>query len=279
MKIENNADLKKLTTFKMGGTAGKLYTPETEDELIELIQDIHPQYFIGGGSNIIINTRVFDSVVNLREFNSTIENVGNGVYIAGASARLQKLIKTVNADGYGGIEYLYSVPGLVGGAVVMNAGRGKSFNKCISDYIESVKVFCKGQVYWVEKANCKFSYRMSIFRNSDVIVLAVRFKFNKMAIEICESLRKERLELCKKKQDNSAPNFGTVFCESNKAIMQMYKYLPIGKINGIEYSKKTANWMLNNGGSFEDAIKLLDAVERTHKLFRQKCRTEVVIWQ
>ena len=65
MKIDNNADLKKLTTFKMGGTVSKLYTPETEDELINLIQDKHPQYFIGGGSNIIINTRVFDSVVNL----------------------------------------------------------------------------------------------------------------------------------------------------------------------------------------------------------------------
>ena len=236
MKIDNNADLKKLTTFKMGGTASKLYTPETEDELINLIQDKHPQYFIGGGSNIIINTRVFDSVVNLREFSSTIEDKGNGTYIVGASVRLQKLIKTINADGYGGIEYLYSVPGLVGGAVVMNAGRGKSFNKCISDYIESVKVFCRGQVYWMEKVDCKFSYRMSNFQHSDAIVLAVRFKFNKTSLETSEALRKERLELCKKKQDNSAPNFGTVFCESNKAIMQLYKYLPIGKKNGIKFS-------------------------------------------
>ena len=37
MKIDNNADLKKLTTFKMGGTVSKLYTPETEDELEEEI--------------------------------------------------------------------------------------------------------------------------------------------------------------------------------------------------------------------------------------------------
>ena len=222
---------------------------------------------------------MFDSVVNLREFSSTIEDKGNGTYIVGASVRLQKLIKTINADGYGGIEYLYSVPGLVGGAVVMNAGRGKSFNKCISDYIESVKVFCRGQVYWMEKVDCKFSYRMSNFQHSDAIVLAVRFKFNKTSLETSEALRKERLELCKKKQDNSAPNFGTVFCESNKAIMQLYKYLPIGKKNGIKFSGKTANWMLNNGGSFDEAMKLLDAVERTHKLFGQKCRAEVVIWQ
>lgn len=278
MKIDNNADLKKLTTFKMGGTASKLYTPETEDELINLIQDKHPQYFIGGGSNIIINTRVFDSVVNLREFSSTIEDKGNGTYIVGASVRLQKLIKTINADGYGGIEYLYSVPGLVGGAVVMNAGRGKSFNECISDYIESVKVFCRGQVYWMEKVDCKFSYRMSNFQHSDAIVLAVRFKFNKTSLETSEALRKERLELCKKKQDNSAPNFGTVFCESNKAIMQLYKYLPIGKKNGIKFSGKTANWMLNNGGSFDDVLILLKRVKKFHRVLGQKCRTEVIIW-
>ena len=120
---------------------------------------------------------------------------------------------------------------------------------------------------------------MSNFQHSDAIVLAVRFKFNKTSLETSEALRKERLELCKKKQDNSAPNFGTVFCESNKAIMQLYKYLPIGKKNGIKFSGKTANWMLNNGGSFDEAMKLLGAVERTHKLFGQKCRTEVVIWQ
>ena len=62
-------------------------------------------------------------------------------------------------------------------------------------------------------------------------------------------------------------------------LAELYKYLPIGKKNGIKFSGKTANWMLNNGGSFDEAMKLLDAVERTHKLFGQKCRAEVVIWQ
>lgn len=39
--------------------------------------------------------------------------------------------------------------------------------------------------------------------------------------------------------------------------MQLYKYLPIGKKNGIEFSGKTANWMLNSGGSFDDVLILL----------------------
>lgn len=100
MKIENGVDLKKYTTFKMGGTADIFYTPETEQELIALVHEKSPQYFIGGGSNIIVNERHFDVVVNLRCFNNSIENLGNGLFIIGASVRLQKLITTINECGY-----------------------------------------------------------------------------------------------------------------------------------------------------------------------------------
>ena len=279
MKIEHNVDLKRMTTFNMGGIAANLYIPESEQELIDLIRTDNPHYFMGGGSNIIINTRIFDNVVSLREFNPIIENQGDGVFFVGGSVRLQKLIKTINDAGYGGIEYLYSVPGLVGGAVAMNAGRGKSFSKCISDYIEKVKIHCGGKTYWVEKKDCNFSYRMSSFKNSNAIILCVKFKFERVDSIKCENLRTERIELCKKKQDNSAPNFGTVFCESNKIIMQLFKYLPIGSKKGIMYSKKTANWMLNNGGSFESAVLLIERVKKIHRVFGQKCRTEVIIWE
>lgn len=279
MKIENQADLKKYTTFRMGGIAEKMYIPESEDELVELISKKHPKYFIGGGSNLIINQRSFDCVVNLREFNNTIERVADGEYVVGASVRLQKLINAVNADGYGGIEYLYSVPGLVGGATVMNAGRGKVYNQCISDYIIEVKVLHKDEVMWMKKADCAFSYRSSVFSSGDYTVLAVRLKFPAVCVEESQKRRQERLDLCKQKQDNSSPNFGTVFCESNKIIMQIFKYLPIGRKKGVGYSKKTANWLLNKDGTFEDTIKLLERVKKLHKITGKKCRTEVVIWE
>lgn len=280
MKVENNVELKKYVTFRMGGIAEVFYTPETEEELLELAREELTQYCIGGGSNLLINdTRHFENVVNLREFSNYISKNDEGYYEVGASVRLQKLINTINEDGHGGIEYLYSVPGLVGGAVVMNAGRGKQYNQAISDYIIAVKVFHDGKIEWMEKEACHFSYRDSVFKSNKWIVLAVKFFFPETPKMVAEKLRKERIQLCKEKQDNSAPNFGTVFCKADIHTMRMFQNKILGKCGKIRYSVKTGNWMLNQGGTFENAMKLINRVKFVHKLMGKECREEVIIWR
>ena len=119
MKIIENEKLDKYTTFKMGGIAKKMYFPENNNELKDLIKS-KPNiinYLIGGGSNLIINDKgVYDEVLCLRNFNNQIiKNDDDTIYL-GASLRLQKAINEINKLGYGGIEYLFSVPGLIGGA-------------------------------------------------------------------------------------------------------------------------------------------------------------------
>ena len=151
MIILENEKLSKYTTIKIGGIAKKMYVPETEEELIEAAAKTDQRYVIGGGSNLLIAEHEFESVLNVREFDKTIEHQLEGRYYVGASVRLQKLINTINKDGYGGLEYLYSVPGLVGGAIVMNAGNGKEWNNCISDHIVRVKVLHNGKIEWIEK--------------------------------------------------------------------------------------------------------------------------------
>ena len=78
----------------------------------------------------------------------------------------------------------------------------------------------------------------------------------------------------------SAPNFGTVFCESNKYIMTLVKKLRLGYQNGCAFSGKTSNWMLRGKeGTFEQAMKLLNKVQKWHRMFGRNCRTEVEIWE
>ena len=100
MRVINDIDLSKLTTIKIGGIASLFYEPETEEELIKCISD-NPEieYFIGGGSNLLINERVFKGVISLRRFNTSISHLGNGQYNVGASVKLAKLIETINNDG------------------------------------------------------------------------------------------------------------------------------------------------------------------------------------
>ena len=276
MKKINNAQLKKYTTIQIGGVANCLIIPETSEELIDIVREKKPKYFLGGGSNLLIAEHEFELVVLLREFDTSISPIGNGKFKVGASVRLQKLINKINEYGYGGIEYLYSVPGLVGGAVSMNAGRGKQFNQCISDYIVSVDVIENGIVKTLKKEECGFEYRSSVFKKSEMIVISVEFYFPKVVKEESEKLKKQRIELCKKYQDNSHPNFGSVFVEKNVTIMKLARKLKIGK--KVHFSSKTLNWILNEGGTYQDAIDAIQKIEIIHKFFSKKCIREFVTW-
>ncbi|MBD5097512.1 MAG: FAD-binding protein [Lachnospiraceae bacterium] len=283
MKILENVELKKYTTFNVGGIAKKMYIPESVEELVEICNENSKllRYVIGGGSNLLINDEHdYEGVLCLREFNQTIENMGDGKYYCGASVRLQKLINTVNDFGMGGIEYLYSVPGLVGGAIVMNAGRGRSYNKCISDYLVGVEVYDNNTRKIISKDDCDFQYRDSLFQHKEgLIVLGAIFQFEPMIKTESDVRKKERMDFVKKVQDLSCPNFGTVFCQANGHIMEVVKRLHIKK-GGICWSPKKSNWLLNkNQGSYHDCISLIHFVQNIHRFMRKKCKVEVKIWE
>ena len=284
MLIKENESLSHYTTFKMGGTAKKLYFPESIDELKEFCEKKPDalKYIIGGGSNLLINDKKdFEEVLCLRNFNMSFENKGDGIFYIGGSVRLQTAIRELNKNGYGGIEYLFSVPGLIGGAIYMNAGRGKSYNQCISDYIQNVDVLVNGKVETIDKNQCDFSYRHSGFQNKPgCIILGALFKFPEMSKEESSKNIDDRIELCKRVQDNSNPNFGTVFCESNKVIMALVKKIKVGSEDGCRFSGKTTNWMLHGkNGSFEEAVSNINKVKKWHKLLGRKCKEEVRIWE
>lgn len=279
MNKQSNISLKEFTSIHVGGIAKELYTPSNTAELLEVINDKKPKYFVGGGTNLLINDREFDTVISLRSFDTSIENLGNGQFKVGASVRLQRLINTINDLEYGGIEYLYSVPGLVGGAVVMNAGRGREHKKCISDYIVSVSVIRDNELIDMPRDECKFEYRNSVFRNSSMIVVSVLFEFPRMNKDESSKAKKERIELCREKQDASHPNFGTVFMQANPKIMAFVRKLRLGGKNA-HFSGKTSNWIVNEGNaSYEDVFNAIRKVEIIHKVLNKKCEREVIVWR
>lgn len=283
MKIFKNQNLSTYTTFKVGGIAENLYIPESVEELTGLLKTLNDIKFIGGGSNLLINdTKIYKSVICFREFDKSITNLGKGCFKAGASVRLQEFIITMNKLGYGGLEYLISVPGLLGGAIFMNAGRGKDYNMSISDCITNVTIFHNGRIETLNKESCKFSYRSSIFKETlqgSYIILSAELRLLAMDTTECDRKRKERIEFCSKHQDNTAPNFGTVFCNANQKIMSLFCKFPFGKADGICFSKKTVNWMLNyNNGRYQDAVGLIKRVKLLHRLLGMDCRTEIIIW-
>jgi UDP-N-acetylmuramate dehydrogenase len=232
----------------------------------------------GGGSNLLIAEREIDCVISLREFNTKLD-LNEGIITVGASVRLQKLIQFANENELGGIEYLYSVPGLVGGAVVMNAGRGRKFNQSISDYIVEVRYLENDELKSITKDQCRFEYRDSIFKNNpNRIVVEVDFEFDHVSIEESAKRREDRLKLCRETQDNSGRNFGTVFMKSDGKIMNFLKKTHMHR-GGASFSKITLNWIIKkDNGSYQDVKWLINRTENIHNFFGKECVPEVIIW-
>lgn len=220
---------------------------------------------------------MFHKVICTRMLNVKMVDEGKGVYRIGAGMRLQKIIDEINSNGYGGIEYLYSVPGLLGGAIYMNAGRGRNYHQSISDFIDSVTVFVDGSVVTCKKEQCDFSYRSSRFQKmGSPIVLEANFHFCNEEPDKLRQARELRIALVNEKQDNSKPNFGSVFCQSNTRIMKIL--CSISRRKGVHYSKKTPNWLLNDNGCYEQALREIRKAEFLHRIVHHSCKREVIIW-
>jgi UDP-N-acetylmuramate dehydrogenase len=284
MIILNNECLIKYTSVKIGGIAKKMYFPENTNDLIILLNKLSNEdyYILSGGSNILINDKkTFENVIVMTKMDNSIEDIGDGSFYVGASVRIQKLINTINKKGYCGIEYLYSLPSLVGGNIVMNAGRGRKHGLAISDYIINVKVYKDGIIEIIDKEKCGFKYRNSIFKNNRYIVLGATFKFEEIDENNPNQMTKqERMNFSKTLQDYSGPSFGSVFSQQDRIIMQIIRLIGPGYKNGMSFSKKTSNWLTNKGnGTYAQAIKLIIRVEKIHKLLGRKVISEVEIWK
>ena len=285
MKILENEKLDKYTTFKVGGIAKKLFFPENIEDIVDLYKQDSTifKYIISGGSNLIINDeKEFENVICMREFEKKINKVDECQYYISSSLRLQEVINKINSDNCGGIEYLFSVPALIGGAIYMNAGRGKKFNQSISDYIEKVVYFENGEIKEKEKNDCQFNYRTSLFKGKDnIIILGAYFKFNKIEESEAQELVKKRIELCKEKQDMSYPNFGSVFSNYNERIMKFIRVT--SKLDGkkqVHFSSKTLNWLLKGeAGNFQQTMNKIERVKKLHNFLGKKVELEAIVWE
>lgn len=278
MKKEHCFDLYSQNTMRLHSIADNVYYPESYDELNGLIKQYGSNcLIIAAGSNLILPPQVHKPVISLMKLNEKIELLEDGRVLAGCSVRVQKLIRFLQQNDLGGIEYLYSVPASVGGLVYMNGGRGREHNMSISDYLDTVDYLDLNDLsiksYTVQKAD--FTYRHSPFQDMKVIILAAYFRFKDQEPEVTETLIKERLDYSKKYLSADKPSCGTAFCKGNRYIFSLLRGMRIGD---AMFSKKTSNWISNVGNAtYEDVCKLINKTQKIHKLFFSDCQPEIKI--
>jgi UDP-N-acetylmuramate dehydrogenase len=204
MLIKENEHLERYVTFRIGGYTSKMYIPESEEELIEVVTNFNNRrekyYLLGNGSNVLITDKMLSRKVILNTKSCNYINFKeNGIVEVGASVDIRKLIKQGLEKNLEIPVALYTIPATMGGAIFQNASRG-SFKVSISDNLLSVKYFDGEKICTFTKEECKFKWRYSIFHeHRNWVILGATFQFNKQSKEIGEKKLKESLDAAAEK--------------------------------------------------------------------------------
>jgi len=288
MNIQKNIELKKYTTFKIGGPAQYFIEVEKRLELEEALsfaQEKNLKIFIlGGGTNLLISDKGVKGLVIRIKLNK-LEFKKKKV-IVGAGLDLEELLNKSLDYGLTGLEFVTGIPGTVGGAIRGNAG---TYGLAMSDVIQ--KIIYLDENYHIKEMNKKeanFKYRHSIFKEKSYYILEAQLELEKGNIGEARKLVRERLEYRYNTQPQGLSagcifkniNFAEVNVEDLKKrgveIEKFTKFqkIPVGylvekiglkgkTIGGAQISEKHGNYILNNNkASYEDIIILISYIKQ-----------------
>jgi len=231
-------------------------------------------YVLGNGSNTLFISKEIKTLVLKNRLRKEIKILSEYELEATSSVLVIDILKHCWEYSLDSFYYLSSVPATIGGALAMNAGRGKQHQLTIYDYVESVTFFDfeSGAIQTLGKKEIVKGYRETIFTGiQSKLILSAKFKFKPTRLEA--NPISERLKWSKEFQDYSAPNCGSVFKVSDSDLMKKLRGLKVGKAS---FSKKTNNWILNQSQDSKSILILIFIVKVIHLALRKKAKLELI---
>jgi UDP-N-acetylmuramate dehydrogenase len=264
------AKLSKHTWFGVGGPAEVLYIPADADDLKMFLMRkpaAVPVTVIGGGSNLLVRDGGIPGVV-IKLDNPHFQQISfNGEEVTvGAGLRNVDLKKALLAHQLGGLEFICSVPGRIGGLLRTNAG---CFGKAVGDVFVKAHIMNEwGQIYETGPEDFNFSYRSSMFPE-DWIVLDATLRGVASDTDTIKKVMNEQLEYRKAHQPLNKKTAGSTF--KNPEGLSAWKLIKESgcadlKVGGAEVSDVHCNFLINNGtATAEDLEELGELIVETVK--------------
>jgi len=285
VKISYNEPMKNHTTFKVGGPADCMLSPEGEGFTSFCINVLNkckaqniPVFMLGAGANIAVSDKGIRGIVldmgawNGESVWSLCKEENEIIFKSGTT--IDDAVDTACAESLSGLEFLAGMPGTIGGAVWMNA-------RCYESEIADI-------LNWVEVINCEqedgyaikrieidnragFAYKQSPFQKMDCMIISASFKLKKgdkekMLIKIGE-YREDR----EKKGHYLFPCAGSAFKNNRdfgKPTGQIIDELGLKErqIGGAQIASFHGNIIINKGNaSASDIRALMDETALTVK--------------
>ncbi|MFA7253295.1 MAG: UDP-N-acetylmuramate dehydrogenase [Patescibacteria group bacterium] len=282
-EIKQNYPLRDLTSLRVGGVADYFFAAESIADLTAAVSAASsksiPYFILGGGYNIVPADAGFPGLVIKNESNNIVFNSESSTVIVDSGVSLGRLINLAAGRDLGGLEFLFGVPGTVGGAVYGNAG---AFGHAIGDFVKSITLLIprvdKISIVRHDASWMDFCYRSSRLKekytgqNIKPVILTVTLQLAQRRKD--EILRLMQVHIGRKKETQPVAEFsaGSFFKNPDKSTAAGLLLDQAGvkklKFGDACFSKKHANFLINRKNAKASDVRLL--AEKAKELVRQK---------
>jgi len=280
------------TTLGIGGKARYWLEAASTVELVEgvswAIKNHQPYFILGGGSNVVISDHGYSGLVIKNASKDILIDELHSVLQVDSGVKSGKAAATAASASLSGLEYLFGIPGTVGGAVYGNAGlRGHETKDVVKDVIcleikNGVPVVVKHTNAWMQ-----YEYRTSRLKklraevDHPPIILTVRFQLYPARREVIMSRTKEFLqhrrggwitESANERHGTQPVGLKTAGCafrnpsaDPNLAAGKLLDEVGAKRmtVGGAAVSKEHANFIYNkNGATAADVVKLMQELRQ-----------------
>ncbi len=265
---EANVPMDQYCSFRAGGKADILASPENIDQLSDVLRVVSetgaPSYIMGNGSNILVKDGGYRGVIiKIGKPFADIKTDGAKIF-AGGGAMLSAVAREAMKASLTGLEFASGIPGSLGGGVYMNAG---AYGGEIKDVLERVTTISRDgkKIIDLPAELLLLSYRHSRLMETGDIVLSAVISLKKGD---SEKIKEEMAELAAKrnsKQPVNYPSAGSFFKRpegyfAGKLIQDAgLKGLSVG---GAQVSELHSGFIINTGGATaSDIVSLMHLVQ------------------
>ncbi len=251
------------STLRIGGRARLCVLPQTREELLTVLGEVASRgilhWVIGRGSNLVFPDEGLDGAVIFTEKMKQCRVDGTSL-IAEAGASLSALAVTAREHALTGLEFVYGIPGSLGGAVYMNAG---AYGGEMAQVVSEVEYYdaAAREVRIARSEALQFAYRHSVFTDDpSKTVLAATLALRKGDRDAIGAYMEELLAKRREKQPLEHPSAGSTFRRPEGHFAgQLIESCGLKgyRIGGAEVSQKHAGFIVNVGGATAADVRAL----------------------
>ena len=283
--VKENVPMAQHTWFKLGGPARYFISPQTHDQLQEVVKRCQENnldiFVLGRGSNLLVADEGIDgAVIRLSQGDFTEIEIQDQVVKAAAGVDMGHLIGICAREGLSGLECMVGIPGSVGGTIQLNAGG--SFGD-IGSVVKTVNLMDRtGYCFCRERSDIFFGYRTTNIMAK--FILGAEFELAPDDPEKIGRAIKEVWMFKKNTQPINSRNAGCVFknprAMSSGALIERAGLMGT-RIGGAVISDRHANFILaEDGATSKDVLQLIDKVQETvNAKFDVDLELEIHIWR